>query len=455
MATGPMNEVVQRLRRTVLLPDGAGLTDGQLLSRYIEARDEDAFAALVRRHGPMVWGVCRRLLPTHHDAEDAFQVTFLVLVRKAATVVPREMVANWLYGVAHMTARRVKASAAKGRRREKPVAQLPEPAAEPDLWPDLRPLLDQELSRLPDKYRVAVVLCDLEGKTRKEVAGHLGLPEGTVGSRLARARAILAKRLARHGLAVSGGALAVVLTKNVASAGVPSSVVSATIQAASLFAAAKAAATGALSVKVAALTEGVLTTMLLHKLTAMKVLVGMLPFVALIIGLYAHRGFAQPPTGQAAKAQARAPDPRKTDKDDQQKPPSEADREKLQGTWIPVSGEAGGKPMAKEHMRPQWWHFGDDKLTIYSIDLNFSQPEKTQYTYALATKKRPKVIEMTAGRRLEGPRIKPPDGFKAIYKIEGNSLTIAARREGLPTEFKTREGDGVLVTVLKREGRAK
>jgi uncharacterized protein (TIGR03067 family) len=106
-------------------------------------------------------------------------------------------------------------------------------------------------------------------------------------------------------------------------------------------------------------------------------------------------------------------------------------------------------------MRPQWWHFEGDKLTIYSIDLRFSKPEKTQYTYALATKKSPRVIEMTAGRRLQGPRTKPPDGFKAIYKIEANSFTIAVGREGLPTEFKTKEGDGVLVTVLKREGRAK
>src|SRR5262249_2315706 len=165
-----------------------------------------------------------------------------VLVRKAATVVPREIVANWLYGVAHMTAHRLKVSAAKGRRREKQVAELPEPAvAEPDLWPDLRPLLDQELSRLPDKYRVAVVLCDLDGKTRTEVAGQPGLPEGTVASRLGRARAILAKRLTRRGLAVSAGALAVVLPKNVASAAVPNSVVCATIRAASLLAAGKAA----------------------------------------------------------------------------------------------------------------------------------------------------------------------------------------------------------------------
>ena len=128
------------------------------------------------------------------------------------------------------------------------------------------------MSRLPDKYRVVIVLCDLEGKTRKEAARQLGCPEGTVASRLARARTMLAKRLARHGLAVSGGALAAVLSQKAASAGVPTSVVSSTIKAASLFAAGQAAATGAISVKVAALTEGVLKTMLLTKLKIVMVL---------------------------------------------------------------------------------------------------------------------------------------------------------------------------------------
>jgi uncharacterized protein (TIGR03067 family) len=264
---------------------------------------------------------------------------------------------------------------------------------------------------------------------------------------------MLAKRLARQGLGVSGSAVAAVLSQHVAAAGVPTSVVSSTIKAASLFAAGEAAATGAISVKVAALTEGVLKTMLLTKLTAMKALAGMLTVIALLMGLY--YGFAQPPARQAAKAQARTPATRKTDKDDQPKAPSESDKERLQGTWVTVSGEAGGKPAAKEHMRPQWWHFEDDKLTIYSIDLRFSKPEKTEYTYALATDKSPKVIEMIAGRRLEGPRTKAPDGFKAIYKIEADSLTIAQRREGLPTEFKTKEGDGVIIAVLKREGAAK
>jgi RNA polymerase sigma factor (sigma-70 family) len=451
MATSQMSEVILHLRRTVLLWDGAGLTDGQLLEDFISRRDEAALAALVGRHGPMVWGVCLRTLCNCHDAEDAFQATFLVLVRKAASIVPREMVANWLYGVAHQTALKARATAAKRKGRERQVTKMPEPAvAEQD---DLQPLLDDALSRVPDKYRSVIVLSELERKTRKEVAEQLGLPEGTVGSRLARAREILAKRLARHGLAASGGVSAAVLSQNVVSAGVPASMVTSTIKAASLFAAGKAAATGAISVRVAALTEGVLKTMLLTKLTGMKSLVGMLTVIALSIGL--HYSFAQPPAEPTAKAQAQTPDIRKTDMNDQPKAPSESDRKKLQGTWVTVSGEAGGQPTPKEHRRPQWWHFEDDKLTIYSIDLRFSKPEKTEYTYALAINQSPQFMEMTAGRRLEGPRTKPPDGFKVIYKIEGNSLTIAQGREGLPTEFKTKEGDGVIMTVLKREGAAK
>src|SRR5262245_24823039 len=113
MATSRTSEVLQHLRRAVLLRDGAGLTDGQLLEGYLSRRDEAALAALVRRHGPMVWGVCRRILHNWHDAEDAFQATFLVLVRKARSVEPREMVAHWLYGVAHQTALKARATTAK------------------------------------------------------------------------------------------------------------------------------------------------------------------------------------------------------------------------------------------------------------------------------------------------------------------------------------------------------
>src|SRR5262245_38307598 len=262
-----MGNVIEHLRRAVRAGGEADLTDGQLLECFVSRRDEAAVAALVRRHGPMVWGVCRRVLRNHHDAEDAFQATFLVLVRKAGSIMPREMVANWLSGVAHRRALKARATGAKRQAREKQVNEMPEAGAvtEPGLWHDLQPLLDQELSRLPDKYRVAIVLCDLEGKTRKEAAQQLGVPEGTLAARMARGRVMLAKRIAQRGVALSGGALAAVLSQNVASAVVPTSVVSSTIKAAILFAAGQAA-TGVISTKVAALTEGVLKTMLVSKL---------------------------------------------------------------------------------------------------------------------------------------------------------------------------------------------
>jgi len=265
MATSHLGEVVHHLRRAALRHDATGLTDGQLLDDYVRRRDDAALAALVHRHGPMVWGVCRRVLRDYHDAEDAFQATFLVLVRRAAAVVPREMVANWLYGVAHQTARKARATAAKRRSREKQVPDLPEPSVtDPQRGSDVRPLLDQELSRLPDIYRVAVVLCDLEGKTRKEAARQLGVPEGTLAARLARGRAMLAKRLGRHGV-----------DEDFASpAGVPLAVLTSTIELTSQ------AATGGVSAAVAALAEGVVQAMCVAELKLAAVLL-----MAAVLGL--------------------------------------------------------------------------------------------------------------------------------------------------------------------------
>jgi RNA polymerase sigma factor (sigma-70 family) len=271
MLTSPLSVVIQRLAAD-LGPSGGGMTDGQLLARYLSSRDEKALAALVRRHAPMVWGVSCRLLHNHHDAEDAFQATFLVLVRKAADV-PRQAVVNWLYGVARQTAVRLRATAAKRGRRETQVATMPEPTGAEVRDAEWQSVLDEELGRLPDHYRGVVVLCDLEGMTRREAARQLAIPEGSVASRLARARALLAKRLTRRGVALPGVGLAAALAHQAASGGVPTSVVFSTIKAASLLATGKAAATGAASVKVAALTEGVVKAMLLNKLKAVVAVV--------------------------------------------------------------------------------------------------------------------------------------------------------------------------------------
>jgi RNA polymerase sigma factor (sigma-70 family) len=240
------------------------------LERFIRKKDETAFVSLVRRQGPMVLGVCRRVLGNEHDAEDAFQATFLVLARKAASVRPRGQLANWLYGVAFRTALEARRAAARRRAREAKAVPRVEKNDSPD---DLRDVLDEELARLPDQYREVVVLCELQGLGRKEAACQLGCPQGTVASRLSRARILLAKRLTRRGLAPSGSGLAPLLAADAASASVPPSLASATVKAASLVAAGQTTAAAVTSAQVTLLTERVVKTMFLMKLKTMTALV--------------------------------------------------------------------------------------------------------------------------------------------------------------------------------------
>jgi RNA polymerase sigma factor (sigma-70 family) len=258
-----MNVVLRHLRRAAYLYDTAPVPDGQLLERFLADREEEAFEALVRRHGPMVLGVCRRVLRNEHDVEDVFQATFLVLVRKAASIKPRDLVGHWLYGVAYRTAIRARALEARRRLKERTMAPL---ATHDDRWQEVLPLLDQELNGLPEKYRIPVVLCDLEGKKRHEVARALGCPEGTLSSRLARARLLLARRLSRRGVVLSGGALAGLVAAHGAVANVPATLASSTTRAALSLAAGKAVAAANVSIQVLNLTEGVAKAMLLAKL---------------------------------------------------------------------------------------------------------------------------------------------------------------------------------------------
>jgi RNA polymerase sigma factor (sigma-70 family) len=302
MPTRQLSSVMQHLRRARLLRESPGLTDGQLLERFLARREEAAFEVLVDRHGAMVLGVCRRVLHNAHDAEDAFQASFLVLVRKAASLLPRATVGDWLYGVAWNTALKARAAAAKRRRKESEVTDMPRqpPPAEAALR-DWLPLLDQELQRLPDRYRAPIVLCNLEGKSRKEAAVLLGWKEGTLSGRLARGRQTLAKRLARHGELLSGGAVAVALANTAAGAGVPRELVVSTVQAAGALAA--GLAPGVVSAQVAALVEGVFQSMSMTKFKAATVLVLALGVLAAGVGVPAFR-----PTAAAQTPAVRADD---------------------------------------------------------------------------------------------------------------------------------------------------
>jgi RNA polymerase sigma factor (sigma-70 family) len=179
--------------------------DRRLLHQFALERDEAAFAALVRRHGPMVFSVCRRHLGNLHDAEDAFQATFLILSRKAATLRQPDLLANWLYGVAYRVATKARGRAEQRQAREKQLGTRSRADSYGDSpgW-ELRAVLDEELQRLPDKYRAPLVLCYLEGKTNAEAAHELGWPAGSMSSRLARGRALLRERLTHLGLVLSG-----------------------------------------------------------------------------------------------------------------------------------------------------------------------------------------------------------------------------------------------------------
>ena len=241
------------------------LSDGQLLDRFVARREEAVFEAIIRRHGPMVWGVCRRVLRDHHDGEDAFQATFLVLARRAASIAHGQKLGNWLYGVAYQTARKARAMRAKRRVREAQVPDAPEPEAIREEQRDDRPSqLDRELSRLPEKYRIPVVLCGLEGMSHKEAASRLGWPVGTGSSRLSRARDLLTSRLSRRGGMPSVGPLAVLLAQDSAWASLPTKLVGPTARAASLLAGGGAA--GIVRAEVLTLMEGVLKMLLLCRI---------------------------------------------------------------------------------------------------------------------------------------------------------------------------------------------
>ncbi|OAI41595.1 hypothetical protein AYO40_02995 [Planctomycetaceae bacterium SCGC AG-212-D15] len=263
MAAGPFNSILRRLRALGAGRLEGGPSDGELLEQFIHRGEETAFEALLTRHGPMVWGVCRRRLPQLDDAEDAFQATFLLLVRKARSIRKRESVASWLYGVAGRVAQRARKRALEWGARARSVEDVPQPTPEGMAWQALQPILDEEVQRLPEKYRAPLVLCCLEGLSRDEAARRLGWKLGSVKGRLERGRELLRVRLTRRGLSMSSALLAATLTAETARA-VPAAMHRATIA---------AAVGGTISPSVATLTQGVIQAMFWTRLKRAIVLV--------------------------------------------------------------------------------------------------------------------------------------------------------------------------------------
>jgi RNA polymerase sigma factor (sigma-70 family) len=257
--------VVRYIRKMAAAP-GVDLSDSELLSRFAAASDQAAFAHLMERHGPMIWRVCRRILQHTDDAEDAFQATFIVLLRKARFIRTPDLLGNWLYGVASRTALRARTQRrARERRRDPALHAIAQVAEDRLLGRELREILDEEINRLPMKLRLPFVLCYLEGRTNEEAARSLRCPKGTVLSRLSRARERLRRRLLRRGVSVSGAVLAACLSAETARA-VSRSTASALTQQTLALLSAGDGTTSVRSAHAIQLAEGVIKTMFLSKL---------------------------------------------------------------------------------------------------------------------------------------------------------------------------------------------
>jgi RNA polymerase sigma factor (sigma-70 family) len=370
--------------------------EAEVLARFIKHREDAAFAELVRRHGPAVRAACRRALGDTPDAEDAFQVAFVILARKAATVRNAALVGPWLHTVAVRAANRIQRRAGRRQNRERQVSSMSELAeapasSEPSDW---LPLLDAEIQALPKRLRIPLVLCELEGTSRAEAARVLGLKEGTLSSQLARARETLRKRLQRRGALIAGVGLAAAFTTHLEA--LSAQVVAATTQ---------TALTGPTPASVTALTGDVLKGMLWAKVKtaflAVAALAGVVAGVSyLILG-------------------------------------GQTDMDKLQGTWEFVSVQAGGK----ELQGPQADQMKKGKLVIKDGEINGTLQN---ITFTLDSSKRPKEIDL----------VMPADRstWKGIYELKGDELKIctAAPNEGRPTAFETRAGKMIMLIQLKR-----
>jgi RNA polymerase sigma factor (sigma-70 family) len=301
MPASVMNGFLDRVRAAVG-PGDDSRSDAQLLAAFADRREADAFAVLVRRYGPLVWAVCRRVAADPHAAEDAFQATFLVLARKAGAVRPRHSAGGWLHRTATHVALKARTMTDRRTRRERPPGAGPEPVV-PDAAELIEPAalaaLDEEIARLPDGLRAAVVLCELQGVPRRAAAAWLGVAEGTLSSRLAAARKRLADRLRKRGFAPVGGVAGLLAAGSAAGAGVPPALV----------AAAAAQGTGGgppVPAAVSVLADGEIRIMYLTKLTSAVALVGVLIAAAFGFSPAVPTAAADPPVVRTARLRAPA-----------------------------------------------------------------------------------------------------------------------------------------------------
>lgn len=300
MESSSLKSVLTILRQTVSDPTAESRTDSQLLEQFLSQCDETAFDTLLSRHAGMVFGVCRRILSCPHDVEDAFQATFLVLAKKASSISQRELLSNWLYGVALRTAHKLRRESARWQSVQteqcEQVLEFDDPVMK-FAHQEIKAVLDEEIGKLPTRYRLPILLCYFQGQTYSEAAQQLDWPAGTVAGRLARARELLRTRLIRRGLTLSASLFLGLLNTSTTQAQITSSLKLSTLNAALGFFRGGTHVSPMTSTSVLTLAEGVISTMTLMKMKTICVLI-------LLIGVFvAGIGSVTSPWTNQAQAQ--------------------------------------------------------------------------------------------------------------------------------------------------------
>jgi RNA polymerase sigma factor (sigma-70 family) len=304
MTHTPIQGMIRDLRTILAARDTEHSTDAELLERYVADRDELAFATLVQRHGGMVLSVCRHRLRNLDDAEDASQAVFLILARKAGTIRRRATLASWLHGVARRVANNMALLAHRRKERQGFAVEVAQSPDNRDItWRELQVALDEEMERLPDAVRAAVVLCYLEGKTRDEAAMQLGWTLPTLRGRLERGRNILRNRMARRGL-LGAAVLATLETSSAMAAAMPVAMVVSTAKAAVGFAAGQNEVAGLISAQAIALTNGAMKNMMMTKLKVAAMVLVFLGLTGLSAGVAGYRALANGKPGNEDKMAA-------------------------------------------------------------------------------------------------------------------------------------------------------
>jgi RNA polymerase sigma factor (sigma-70 family) len=424
MTSGQLNQARPERPAALNTEPPADATDGELLERFAHHQDEPAFAALVRRHGPMVLGVCRRVLHDEHDADDAFQATFLVLARQAGCIRKAESVASWLYGVAYRIALRSRAQAARRRKVEGQAVAMAEHDPQAELaWRELRRVLDEELHRLPAKYHAPLILCYLEGKTNTEAARELGWTKGTVSGRLARARDLLRERLSRRGLALDAGVVAVMLLQK-AAVSVPPHLAAATVAGALLGKVSIAVATLVISQPVNALADDVLRTLAWRRFWGRTLAV--LAAFLFLAGAGAGAAFVWP--HKWGRGRDCKNDPATLDQD----------HDRLQGAWVLVSQVRQGRAAPAEAIKGGKAVFDGDTVTL------FTRNGKQSWTFVLdAGPRGPRRLDLIGDKQT----------LAGIYRIGDDTLTLCRTGPGQkrPTDFVAPEWGPETLYVFRRE----